>query len=158
MAAKWWERACCACMLNVYPTLCDPSGCSLPGSSVHGIFGGRITECVAMPFSMGSSRPRGLNSILFRLPTLADGFFTTSATWEAWRKRWVLLIHRLTETIFFFSFLYSIFFSFTLFFPRESMNTVFHYYKLSSWVFPIWGSCRGQHIRIGLALGKPPSW
>ena len=53
------------------PTLCDPTGCGLPGSSVHGIFGARITACVAMPFSRGSSRRRGLNPVLFRLPTLA---------------------------------------------------------------------------------------
>ena len=29
-----------ACVL-LYPTLCDPVGCSLPGSSVHGIFPGK---------------------------------------------------------------------------------------------------------------------
>ena len=56
---------------------------------------------------------QGLNLILLRLPTLADGFFTTSATWEAWRKRWVLLIHKLTETIFFLLFMqYFLFFYF----------------------------------------------
>ena len=32
--------------------------CSLPGSSVHGIFQARILELVAMPFSKGSSQPR----------------------------------------------------------------------------------------------------
>ena len=37
------------------PTLCDPVVCSLPGSSVHGIFRSRILEWVAMPFSRGSS-------------------------------------------------------------------------------------------------------
>ena len=36
-------------------TLCDPMDCSLPGSSVHGIFQARILEQVAMPFSTGSS-------------------------------------------------------------------------------------------------------
>ena len=40
------------------PTLCDPMDCSLPGSSVHGIFQARILECVAISFSRGSSRPR----------------------------------------------------------------------------------------------------
>ena len=32
-------------------TLCDPMGCSLPGSSVHGIFQARILEWVAISFS-----------------------------------------------------------------------------------------------------------
>ena len=36
-------------------TLCDPVGCSLPGSSVHGIFQVRLLEWVAMPSSKGSS-------------------------------------------------------------------------------------------------------
>jgi len=40
------------------PTLCDPMGCSSPGSSVHGILQARILEWVAMPSSKGSSRPR----------------------------------------------------------------------------------------------------
>ena len=40
------------------PTLCDPVDCSLPGSSVHGIFQARILEWVAISFSRGSSRPR----------------------------------------------------------------------------------------------------
>ena len=39
-------------------TLCDPTECSLPGSSVLGIFSRRILEWVAFPFSRGSSRPR----------------------------------------------------------------------------------------------------
>ena len=32
-------------------TLCNPLDCSLPGSSVHGSFGTRIVEWVAMPSS-----------------------------------------------------------------------------------------------------------
>ena len=39
-------------------TLCDPD-CSLPGSSVHGIFQARVLKQVAISFSRGSSRPRG---------------------------------------------------------------------------------------------------
>ena len=41
-----------------YPTLCDTMDCSLPGSSVHGIFQARILEWVAISFSRRSSRPR----------------------------------------------------------------------------------------------------
>ena len=40
------------------PTLWDPTDCSLPRSSVHGILQARILEWGAIPFSRGSSRPR----------------------------------------------------------------------------------------------------
>ena len=33
------------------PTLCNPKDCSLPGSSIHGIFQARVLECVAIAFS-----------------------------------------------------------------------------------------------------------
>ena len=39
------------------PPLCDPMDCSPPGS-VYGILQTIIPECVAMPFSRGSSQPR----------------------------------------------------------------------------------------------------
>ena len=38
--------------------LCDPMDCSLPGSSIHGIFQARILKWVAISFSWRSSRPR----------------------------------------------------------------------------------------------------
>ena len=40
------------------PTLCDPVGCSLPGSSVHGIFQAIVLELIAISFSRASSQPR----------------------------------------------------------------------------------------------------
>ena len=33
------------------PTLSDPMDCSLPGSSIHGIFQARVLEWVAIAFS-----------------------------------------------------------------------------------------------------------
>ena len=33
------------------PTLCDPMDCSLPGSSVHGVFQAKVLEWVAIAFS-----------------------------------------------------------------------------------------------------------
>ena len=39
-------------------TLCDPMDCSLPGSSVHGIFQARVLEWVAVSFLRGSSQHR----------------------------------------------------------------------------------------------------
>ena len=63
------------------PTLCDPTDCSPPGSSVHGTLQARMLEWVAISSSRGSSPPRG--PTLFSLsPALAGRFFTTSATWE----------------------------------------------------------------------------
>ena len=43
------------------PTLCDPVDCSLPGSSVHGIFQARILEWVAISFSRRIFPTQGLN-------------------------------------------------------------------------------------------------
>ena len=37
--------------------LCNPMDCTLPGSSVHGIFQARILEWVAIPVFRGSSHP-----------------------------------------------------------------------------------------------------
>ena len=34
-----------------YPTLSDPMDCSLPGSSIHGIFQARVLEWGAIAFS-----------------------------------------------------------------------------------------------------------
>ena len=39
-------------------TLCDPTDCSPPGFSVHGILQVRILEWIAIPFSRGTSPPR----------------------------------------------------------------------------------------------------
>ena len=44
-----------------YPTLCDPMDCSLPVSSVHGIFQARVLEWVAIPFSNGPHSVRPLH-------------------------------------------------------------------------------------------------
>ena len=52
--------------------LCNPTDCSLPGSSVHGILQARILESVAMPSSRGSSRPRDQTQV----SCTAGGFFT----------------------------------------------------------------------------------
>ena len=55
-----WKRVsfCCYLVSKSCPTLCDPTDCSPPGSSVCRILQGRILEWVAIPFSRGSSQPR----------------------------------------------------------------------------------------------------
>ena len=39
------------------PTLCDPMDCSLPGSSIHGIFQARVLEWGAIAFSENDPYP-----------------------------------------------------------------------------------------------------
>ena len=57
-----WSIQCIhACMLSRFSHVqlfCNPINCSLPGSSVHGIFQARILERVAMPSSRGSLQLR----------------------------------------------------------------------------------------------------
>ena len=72
-------NAVCAKSLQLCLTLCDPRDYSPPGSSVHGILQVRKLEWVAMPSSRDLPGP----GIELPSPALADGFFTTSATWEA---------------------------------------------------------------------------
>ena len=55
-------------------TLWDPTDCSLPGSSVHGILQVRIPQWVAVPFSRGFSRPRNQTQV----SCIAGKFFTIS--------------------------------------------------------------------------------
>ena len=80
--------------LQSYPTLCNPMDCSLPGSSVHGSFGARIVEWVAMPSSNYHSqlvtklwnirqRSRIHNFILHLFPLKTWHFHTPSA----WRRQ-----------------------------------------------------------------------
>ena len=58
------------------PTLCNPVGCSPPGSSVHGISQARILEWVAISFSKGSSQPGNWTHISC---IVGRRFFTTWA-------------------------------------------------------------------------------
>ena len=60
------------------PTLCNPMDCSLPGSSVHGIFQARVLKWVAISFSRGSSQPRDWT----RVSCITSRHFTTWATRE----------------------------------------------------------------------------
>ena len=71
----------CVCVLvtQLCPTVCDLMDWSPPGSSVHGILQARILEWVAIPFSRGSSWPRGQTWI----SCTAGRFFTIWAIREA---------------------------------------------------------------------------
>ena len=61
------------------PTLCDPMACSLPGSSVRGIFQAIVLEWIAISFSRGSSQPRDQTQV----SRIVDRHFTIWATREA---------------------------------------------------------------------------
>ena len=60
------------------PTLFNPMDCSLPRSSIHGIFQARVLEWVVISFSRGSSRPRDWTQV----SRIVDRCFTTWATRE----------------------------------------------------------------------------
>ena len=64
-------------------TLCDPVVCSLPGSSVHGIFQARILEWVAISFSRGSSRARNRT----RVSCIAGAIYTAFLPQSKLEKR-----------------------------------------------------------------------
>ena len=63
-------------------TLCDPMDCSLPGSSVHGIFQARVLEWTAISFSREPSQPRDRTWV----SCVVDRRFTIWATREAQYK------------------------------------------------------------------------
>ena len=52
------ENAMKVLVTQLWPTLCNPTDCSPPGSSVHRILQARILEWVAISLSRESSRPR----------------------------------------------------------------------------------------------------
>ena len=54
-------------------TLCNPTECSLPNSSVHRIFQARILEQVAISYSRGSFQP-GIEPASLASPALAGRF------------------------------------------------------------------------------------
>ena len=62
----------------LYPTLCNPIDCSLPGFSVHGIIQAIVLEWIAISFSRGSSQPRART----RVSHIVDRLFTIWATRE----------------------------------------------------------------------------
>ena len=57
-------------------SLCDPTGCSLPGSSVYGILQARILAWIVIPFSRGSFQSRNRAQV----SCVAGRFFTVWAT------------------------------------------------------------------------------
>ena len=64
------------------PTLCDPMACSLPGSSVHGIFQARVLEWSAVAKNPMNSMKRQNDRILKEEPPRSVGAqYTTGDQW-----------------------------------------------------------------------------
>ena len=65
MAHQWrsWAKKKKSEVAQSCLTLCSPMDCSLPGSSVHGVFQARTLEWVVMPSSRESSQPRGRTQV-----------------------------------------------------------------------------------------------
>ena len=72
---------CCCSVVSVVSDFCGLIDCNPPGSSVYGILQA-ILEWVAIPSSRAPSPPRDRTWVSY-FTALADGFFTTSTTWEA---------------------------------------------------------------------------
>ena len=80
---KWTKNEWVSEVTQLCPTLCDPMDCSLPGSSVHGIFQAIVLEWIAISFSRGSSQPRDRTQV----SRIVDRRFTIWATREVkWTK------------------------------------------------------------------------
>ena len=69
---KWSEVA------QSCPTLCDPMDCSLPDSTIRGIFQARILEWVAISFSRRSSWPRDWTWVSHMLGIVGRRFYRLS--------------------------------------------------------------------------------
>ena len=86
------QNAFKSCVLCVHshsscPALCDPMDCSLPGSSVYGIFQARILEWVVISFFRRSSWPRGWT----HLSCIYRWILYHCTPWEAPFKNYVQL-------------------------------------------------------------------
>ena len=59
------QKAVLCLVARSYPTLCDHTDCSPPGSSVHGESQARKLEWVAMSSSRRSSQPRDRSQVFY---------------------------------------------------------------------------------------------
>ena len=90
---KWkWSQSC--------PTLSDPMDCSLPGSSIHGIFQARVLEWGAIAFSPNywttNSQSNSLNHVHFTcLHTFGFTVFQIESQCHIWKED-----HLVQESIF----------------------------------------------------------
>ena len=82
----------CVLVVQLCPTLCNPTDCALPGSSIDGILQARILEWVASSFSRGSSQHRDRTQASHTVgrppPSEPPGkplvFLKQTKIWEPW--------------------------------------------------------------------------
>ena len=72
------------------PTLCNPTDCSLPGSSVRGIHQARILKWVVISFSRRSFPPRDRT----RVSCIANGLFVSEQPRKPWSQLVLLYFSR----------------------------------------------------------------
>ena len=75
----WLLHCLVACVCSVTqscPTLCDPMDCSLPGSSIRGIFQQEYWSGLPFPTPEDLPHPE-IEPVSLTSPALAGGFFTT---------------------------------------------------------------------------------
>ena len=113
--------------------------CSLPGSSVHGIFQARVLEWVAISFSRGSSQPRDQTQV----SCIAGRHFTIWATrevlvWDNFLRRSLISLTKKGKRPF-----CSLGFIHLLYFPECTLNSLdqraiwisqnFRWVRVESW-------------------------
>ena len=103
------------------PTLCDPMDCTLPGSSVHGIFQARVMEWVAISFSiMGALRKEGVvmtgEYLWYILSDWCRGIFVTYLEWLMYEDRTLHIKKPTSQTFNYFPLRFT-FLSLSLSFP-----------------------------------------
>ena len=86
---EWMHNLCmCGCSVTQScPTLCNPMDCSLPGSTVHGIFQASILEWGAISYSRASSWLRDQTQVSC-ISFTGRWIIYYWATWEAPCSLW----------------------------------------------------------------------
>ena len=81
VATELGATYCLCSVAQSCPALCNPFDCSLPDSSVHGIFQARILEWVAISSSRASSQPRD-QTLVSCVSCIGRWMLYHCATWE----------------------------------------------------------------------------
>ena len=130
----------CVLVAQLCPTFCDPTYCSPPGFSVHGVLQARILEWIAIHFSRGTSQPGDWTLV----SCITGKFFTVWAPGTTGEIR-VLFLCMMLENVLYCSFTCSC--------------PVLQHYLLKRLSFPIMYSCLlcGRLVNykcVGLFLGS----
>ena len=81
------------------PTLSDPMDCSLPGSSIHGIFQARVLEWGAIAFSLPVSTHHFLKSFNLFFYGCAGSCCFSSFSLVVRHRQWLLLLQSMGSAL-----------------------------------------------------------